>query len=143
MPEQRNAQPPPIQPLGVDLFYDSFTGAYRLDPRGDLDLHAGIDALKKRVIRRLITTPGSFYHLPDYGVGLECKEPFNSTNLGRIQAEIIRQLRQEEEILELEVQVASPAPDVLVVKIRARTAAGRPFGLALEQRPEGPVVRGG
>ena len=143
MPEQRNAQPPPLQPLGVDLFYDTFTGAYVLDSRSDLALHAGVEALKKRVIRRLITAPGEFYHLPDYGVGIDVKKQFNATRLTRLQAEIIRQLREEEDIDELAVNLANPSPGVLVVEVRARTVFGLPFGITTTFPGEGfPIVGG-
>lgn len=143
MPEQRNAQPPPLQPLGVDLFYDTFTGTYRLDPRNDLAVHAGVDALKKRIIRRILTFPGEFYHLPDYGVGVQTKKKFNATNLTRLQADVIRQVRQEDEVDEVGVNVANPSPGVLVIEIKARTISGLPFGLSMTFPDEELPIVGG
>ncbi len=143
MPEQRNAQPPPLQPTGVDLFYDTFTGAYVLDPRRDIAVHAGIETFKKRIIRRLLTAKGGFYHLPDYGVGIQVKKKFNATNLTRLQAEIIRQLREEEDIDDLAVNLANPSPGGLVVEIRARTLSGLPFGLTMTFPGEEVPIIGG
>ena len=132
-------QPVIVQNAGVDLRYDFFEGRYLLDAKADLDVHAGAEFLKKRIIRRLISRPGGFFHLPTYGVGLTVKEPFNATRLAQLRGEILRQIRQEEDVEDLSVDVASTAPGVLIIKIRARTARGEGVSLGLEFREDGQV----
>lgn len=45
-------------------------GSFAVDDNGDYAYDEGIVNLKKRVFRRLIFKPGSFPHMPDYGVGI-------------------------------------------------------------------------
>jgi len=131
--------------LGIDLFYDFFgdrsaEGAYNLDPRNDLDVHSGLSALKKRIIRRLITRPGGFFHLPSYGAGLKTKELFNSTQLAVLRTQIERQVREEEEVSDLSAVVTSPAPGVLIVELKIRTAKGFATSMRIEVPDEGDIL---
>ena len=54
--------------IGTDL-------AHRRDflvtPSGDLDKISGLENLKLRLLHRLVTSPGAFIHLPNYGVGIK------------------------------------------------------------------------
>ena len=45
-------------------------GSIQVDDRGDYAFDEGLVNLKKRIIRRLITSKGGFAHLPNYGVGI-------------------------------------------------------------------------
>lgn len=131
--------PTEVRNAGVDLRYDFFEGRYLLDPKDDLDVHDGLEFLKKRVIRRLITTPGGFYHLETYGVGLESKQVFSSLSTAELQVKIIQQLKLEEEIVQVAVDVVFEA-GILFVGIRARTRQRGALILNLQVPEDGEVV---
>jgi hypothetical protein len=99
----------PIRPRvvsnGVDLKYDVFEGAYAIDSRGDIDVETADLALKKRILRRLVTGQNGFYHLPGYGLGIQLKKLLRSTDRAMLRNSIIRQLRQESDITDLLVAV--------------------------------------
>lgn len=125
--------------IGVDFFYDSFAGAWRLDGRRDVDVHAGNDALRKRIIRRLITGRGAFRHLPTYGLGLQTKELLTTTHFAQLRAEATRQLLEEEDVDKVEVQVYG-APNRVVVTVMVKPKAGPGVDLSFEVPAEGPIV---
>jgi len=126
---------------GVDFKYLTFEGRFALNSRGDLDLHGGIEALKKRVIRRMMTVPGAFTHLPGYGVGLRSKRLFNATEHAKLRAEILRQIRQEEEVEDLTVKIdVAPTRTYLLVSLVVRMRTGGAFTLGFEVPDEGPVL---
>ena len=131
---------PPATRPGVDFQYDFFSGVFQIDPRGDLGVHAGIQALKKRILRRLLSRPGGFYHLPTYGVGLRVKEASGAGELNRLRQRIFDQIRQEEEVADLDVRVAFLAPGALLVAMRVRAVEGTEFGLEFEVPSEGPLL---
>ena len=133
-------RPVVVRNAGTDFRYDFFEGRYILDPKADIDVHAGVEFLKKRVIRRLISNPGGFFHLPNYGVGLKVKQTFNAAEIGRIQNRITEQIRQEEDVEEMELSVASPASGVLVIRLKVQTARGEGFSIGLEVPEDGQVV---
>lgn len=114
----------------VDIQYDTFEGVFPLDPKNDLDTHADLVALKKRIIRRLISSPGGFSHLDDYGVGLGNKETFDPTSLAEIRARVTRQLKEEEEVERVAVDTSFSA-GVLYVVITARTRNDDPLSLTI------------
>lgn len=126
---------------GVDLFYDTFAGTWRLDGKQDIDVHGGTDALKKRVLRRLITGRGAHRHLPGYGVGLQVKMPINTTRIAELRAEIRRQLLQEADVEEISVE-ASTSANGLVVQVGVVPAASPEFALSFEVAEDGGIVVG-
>lgn len=126
--------------LGIDFRYDPFTGAFLLDSKLDVAVHSGLEALKKRILRRLMTTPGGFFHLPTYGAGLIVKGPMNSQELSRVQRRVRQQVQAEAEILAVDVNVARLAEGVLLVTIKARTVLGLELDFGLEVPAEGSVV---
>jgi len=123
---------------GLDLFYDTFGATFRLDPRNDLDTHRGIETIKKRIIRRLMTSPGGFSHLETYGAGIRTKEPANTTNLNEIRASVLRQVEAEEEVVRASVNVSFQA-GVLFVDVKARTRRDQ-FALGFEIPEEGEII---
>jgi phage baseplate assembly protein W len=53
--------------LGEDLFFD---GELKLAAKGDYRTIAGEENYRRGILRRLITTPGTYRLRPDYGAGL-------------------------------------------------------------------------
>ncbi len=138
LPRPRRPQRPTAVRIGVDLFYDPFQARFILDAKGDIDVHGGLDALKKRIIRRLLSTPGGFIHLPGYGVGLRVKELNRTTDLADLRLRVARQVRLEDEVARASADVARLAPGVILVSVKVRTRRGEAFGLTFEvPREEG------
>lgn len=88
---------------------------------GDYGLHSGVPFVKKMILRRLMTAPGDFFHLPTYGVGLKVKEPLPVQRLVSLRKLIELQLAKEPEIEALSVNLTQYAEsNVLLVDIKGR-----------------------
>lgn len=104
-------------PFGSDV---QAGGTFSVGANGDYQQHSGEELLRKLLVRRLTTTPGGFFHLPGYGIGLRVKEPLTTQDLTKLRAEIERQLAREPEIDTARVRLTlSPQDGVLVVAVRA------------------------
>jgi hypothetical protein len=88
-----------------DLATNPFTGAFAFDSAGDLDTHAGLPSLRKRVMRRLGTIRGAFRFLRAYGLALPFKKPLTDAAVGGLQTDGGQQLRREPEIADATVGV--------------------------------------
>lgn len=75
------------------------SGTLLITAKGDYQYQEGVDLLRKLIIRRLITTPGEFRHIPEFGIGIHVKEPVRgSGDLVRLRHSIEKQLEQEPEV---------------------------------------------
>lgn len=125
---------------GIDFFYDFFKGTYQTDGKNDVTVHAGNEYLKKRILRRLISSPGGFFHLSNYGVGLRSKELFDASGLGKIRQRVLDQVLQEDDVQDVQVSVASPAAGELLVFVEVHPKSGIVFTLNLDVPQSGPVI---
>lgn len=130
---------PQFLPDPVDFFYDTFEGVFRLDSRNDLALHGGVDTLKKRIIRRILSSPGGFSHLPAYGVGLRVKQLLSATARAKLRADILRQVRQEPDVEEATVEVAVQNA-IVFVSVSVRPRSRSPVSVSLSVSDVGVVV---
>jgi hypothetical protein len=126
-------------PSGADLRYDTFDGLLVLDSRSDIDVQAGVEALQKRILRRLMSRPGGFFHLPRYGVGLRAKEVRRTTSLMVLRADVEAQVREEDEVEDVSVEVSAPTTGVLVVIVRASLTWNRTMVLTVSVPDDGPI----
>lgn len=58
--------------FGEDVWFDVTKGAfadYVVSPAGDYQAITGVEALRQSLIRRIITNPGEWKTLPNFGVG--------------------------------------------------------------------------
>jgi hypothetical protein len=85
---------------------------------GDYALVDGAALLRKLIIRRLTTTPGDFFHIPNYGVGLKVKQPIPAGNLVRFRALVERELSLEPDVAQVGVAV-SQSSNTLTIQVRA------------------------
>jgi hypothetical protein len=124
---------------GVDFNYDTFTGLFVLDSKRDLSVHSGEAYLKKRILRRLMSSRGGFFHLANYGVGLKVKEKFDTTTLMLLKNDIQAQILQEEDVESASVSVSTIGQGVLLVSVEVKTARGS-FSMKIESNELGEVV---
>jgi hypothetical protein len=102
---------------------------------GDYSNQSGVELLRKLILRRLIATPGDFYHLPNYGVGLRVKSPLPAGDLIKLQARVKQQIQQEQEVNSVTVTITQ-SRNVLFVNVSvtvkstgSRLEVGMPFQL--------------
>jgi hypothetical protein len=108
---------------------------------GDYAMVEGADLLKKLILRRLVTRPGEFSHLPDYGVGLAVKEPMPTSSVSRLQKTIKEQVLKEPEVDAAEVTVTVDAFNhIVLVTIRARLKkTGQEINMPFRVNPDAVV----
>lgn len=99
-------------------------GTYQIGPTGDLVNHSGLAYLRKRILRRLTTSEGGFFHLPGYGLNPGLKKRLTPSVLGRLRSKAEAQVRAEPDVLAAAVKVTRLAPSVIMVSIQVQTIAG-------------------
>jgi hypothetical protein len=84
--------------LGVDILFTE--QGLVLGSNGDYIEVAGVENLRRAVIRRLITKPGEYRPFPRYGVGIGTyvKRTMNTSRLAELKHLIIDNLSQEKRI---------------------------------------------
>jgi len=97
---------------------------------GDYALVSGAALVRKLIFRRLISQRGSFFHLPNYGLGFAVKEPLVSSDLVMLRKEVIQQISLEPEIEQADASLTLSATGILVLTVRGRL---RPTGENFEQ----------
>lgn len=71
---------------------------WRITSNRDIALHDGIDSLRKRIFRRLLSALNSFSHLIGYGTDLRVKSLLRSGEVQRLANAIPEQIRQEPDV---------------------------------------------
>ena len=102
---------------------DRVAGTLRVDSSGDYVDHSGVPFLRKMIIRRLMTMPGGFFHLPQYGVGIRLKEPLPISDLVKLRTEVQQQVLKEPEFDSAQVAVSLATNGVLTITVKAILSA--------------------
>jgi hypothetical protein len=114
------ANPPtPNSPVG---------GTFEIDSGGDYELSIGAPLLRKLVLRRLVSAPGDFFHLPEYGVGLREKDPLPVNDIRALKRAIENQISMEPEVESVQANV-SIGGNVVNIQLLVKT---RPAGETIE-----------
>jgi len=106
---------------------------YQFTDDGDLALDGGVAGLRKRIVRRVLSSTGTFFHLPNYGVELEVKSLLTASRARRIQAKIQAQVLKEPEVQSANVVISrvATAPGMLSINIRVATQSAEPFSVTV------------
>lgn len=109
-------------PIGAD----GFGGTLRVGPSGSYDRVYGSEMLKKLIIRRLITHPGSYFHIPreGYGTDLGIKQTINASKLPELQQLITRNVLLEPNVTDVKVSLKLQKDGILVIGIKASADFG-------------------
>jgi phage baseplate assembly protein W len=123
---------------GRDLWFDVATpeGADTIvGPSGDWKLVEGREALRQALLRRILTNPGEWATLPDYGVGarLYVKAKYTRAMRDELTARISSQLMRDPRVERVE-QVVVDQPEAGLLKITVQVT---PKGRLLR---DGPLV---
>lgn len=123
--------------LGRDIAHKS---DYVLTATGDLDTISGLENIKNALFHRLITSPGSLIHRPNYGVGIkDFQGAPNTIDVKRQMAlKIQEQFEQDprvESVLGVSINSDDLTPEKTEVIVRVRvqgydelSASFLPFG---------------
>jgi hypothetical protein len=120
-----------------------FAGTLQLTAAGDYQLESGKQLVRKLILRRLISTPGDFFHLPSYGIGFRVKQPIPAANLGALKTRIEKQLLQEPELEQVNVALTLASNGVLTVTVRAiLQKTGEALQIGFKSSDQGLVLNG-
>jgi hypothetical protein len=111
----------PDIPFTSDLKYVQ-PGVFDVDSGGDYSNISELEVLKKVLLRKLTTVPASFFHLPNFGIGLRAKEPFSTTDLLKLKKQIELAALEEPEVLQAVVMMSFSADGILIIKLQVRTS---------------------
>lgn len=113
-----------ITPVG-SLFggdYSEFvSGTLVINAAGDYVSVSGEAMVRKLIMRRLLSRKGDFFHLPNYGAGMDIKSVFSTANLRTMAKDIEMQVLQEPEIEAARATLTYQAANsILIVQVQAR-----------------------
>ncbi len=109
-------------------------GTYQVTDTGDLGLDkSGVSGLRKRILRRVSTALGEFFHMPGYGVALGIKKLLTLDQMQRLQARVTAQVLKEPEVASVQVSVIRVPgfPEVVSINVRAKTGDGEDVGVVV------------
>lgn len=105
----------------------AFKADYVPSPTGDLEMIAGLENVKEALLRRLVTSPGSLIHRPNYGVGIKSFQGrLNSLAAQReLAARIVSQYLEDtrvEAVTNVGVVVENDRPDLIQILVTVTLA---------------------
>jgi hypothetical protein len=122
----------------VDYASPFLQGGLAVASSGDLDAESGVSLLRKLVVRRLTTARGGFFHLPNYGIGLDLKAPLPLADLTALRVEVERQISQEPDLTDVRSRLILGADGVLTVEVQATLErTGEQVSVAVTATPQG------
>lgn len=101
---------------------------------GDYSLSSGAELVKKLITRRLITAPGDFFHIPNYGVGLDVKQPLPGGGLVKLKVRIERQVLLEPDVQAVQVSLVQSANLLTVVVAATLASTGKNVTVSIDTK---------
>jgi hypothetical protein len=104
-------------------------GSFQVDDSGDYAWDAGLTSIKKRILRRGLSSKGAFLHLPStYGVGFldQVKQLGTAHMRDALAADWEAQIRQEPEVIAVQVTSTTDPnnPNLVMFQAQAQTTSG-------------------
>lgn len=116
-------------------------GTLRIGTSGDYESETGVALLRKLILRRIMTAPGDFFHLPNYGVGIRQKQPLVTTDLVQLKATIESQARAEPEVDDVSCSLLQSADGSLQIQLRVRSKnTGQQFSVGTTVPASGTIA---
>jgi len=95
-------------------------GTLQVTDDGDFENDTGRASLKKRILRRVTTQPGGFFHMSDYGLALKGGTLLTSTELRRLQIDSEAQVMREPEVIAARATVTQIEPGIVRLLLRVK-----------------------
>lgn len=121
--------------FGTDIFFDN---DYRITDKGDFQLLSGVANLRQSIYHRLITKPGEYKFVPDYGVGITTyvKRKRTNSNLDRMKNAIRDNLLRDPRISaipKISVEYINDGVKVgIAIDVAGKTLLFRPYEFTKE-----------
>lgn len=120
-------------------------GTWRYDTTGDIGIQTAAESLKKRLYRRLMTSPGGFSHLGNgYGMNAGIKQIVRSGELQRLANRAAEQARLEPDVIaasaEATLKFSAAGSAIVELTIRAIREDHREFRFVFEPPIGGPIA---
>ncbi len=96
-----------INLIGNDLSYDFVGNDINATSDGDWDTQTGVEQVKKKILRRLTTKPGGFFHIPNFGIAIPSKTLLLPSKVLKMQKDVKRQILQEPGVTDANVSITS------------------------------------
>lgn len=112
-------------------------GSYSVDATGDFAFDAGLQSLAKRILRRLLASPGAYAHLgPSYGAGLRerVKRLASASERSRLRKLVEDQVRLEPEVQDASAELTPLAMNAWTLKVKVRTRFAQEATLSVPLR---------
>lgn len=106
---------------------DSIEDGLRYDPSGDLANQSGRSYLRKRLLRRITTALGGFFHLPEYGAGQKPKTRISASRVSRMEKLIKAQCEREPDVQKVSVSASIRSISIVRVVVTVIDAEGDSF----------------
>ena len=111
---------------------DSIEDGLRYDPSGDLANQSGRSYLRKRLLRRITTVMGGFFHLPGYGAGQRLKTRISGSKVARMEKQIQAQCEQEPDVRSVSVSATIRSASIVRVVVTVLDAEGDSFKVSTQ-----------
>lgn len=103
----------------------AFSSDIVVSPTGDYDTISGKENVRKRLLRRLITKPGTIIHRPNYGVGIKDYQnaPMTINKKREIATRIQNQFVQDpavEKVSAVSITEDSSKPSQIILQVRVK-----------------------
>jgi hypothetical protein len=98
-------------------------GTLKLDAAGDYETVSGAELIRKLIYRRLTTTPGDFFHLPNYGLGLLEKEVLRASDVVALKRQLEAQVLLEPEVEACTASLSLGGDGILHMQVFAKLRA--------------------
>lgn len=108
-------------------------GVFDVDTTGDYSNITNLEVLKKVILRKITTIPSSFFHLPEFGIGVRVKEPIPTSSLVELKRQIEIAVLQEPEVVSASVALGFSNSGILLINVAARTRDDQKFQLSASQ----------
>ncbi len=120
---------PPVQDFKNDqssLSAQNPAGTLSIGPNGDYFNVSGNALTRKLILRRFTTKPGGFFHLPNYGAGLQAKSVIRVSDIRQLQTKLNQQAQLEPTVVSAALTVTvNAAAQVLYVSGSVQTTSGQ------------------
>lgn len=110
-------------------------GTFRVDDDGDYMMDTGTNLTKKLVMRRITTSKGGFFHLPNYGLGMDEKGLAAAWKMNMWRNDARRQILAEPGVAEADVSV-SYSNGIFTANVKVRTQQGLTLGFPVSRKLE-------